>query len=41
MTLSKQHPKPLEKPINRRTELLMRLKRRGHQPWVKLCKLKK
>ena len=26
--------KPPGKPINRRAELLMRLKRRGHQPWV-------
>ena len=33
MTPSKQR-KPLEEPINRRTELLIRLKRRGHQPWV-------
>lgn len=36
--MTKQHLKPLQKPINRRTEyerLLQTLRKRGPQPWVK------
>ena len=36
--MTTKHPKPLAKPINRRTEyqrLLRTLRKRGPQPWVK------